>query len=568
MKPISSTQKKALLVFVLLAAACAVYLTVTSGTAETNQETRYQRSIQGRIVSAYGPVARARVRIAGEEEYTLTSQQGEFELGTGHIRTNSLKLTAGKEGWFSNGRQVATAGHIGEIGLYPLPRGDQPDYQFASPRACAQCHTKLADYWSQAKMASTTSNPKLHDLYYGRDVSGQTGVRPGYKLDNPGKEGNCASCHAPSAAATPTRSKDLLNILRSKQTEWNGISCDYCHKIRKVIKDKDRPSLTKPVLKRQAPIRGRSFLVLGPLDDVVNPAMSASFSPLYDQGSYCSSCHSHIEKTSAAGGWDRSRVYTDSEWEGFGLNTDSSLPIQTTYQEWKNWQEQLPAGDPDKGKSCQDCHMSWRKDMLPYDHYLVEGFAKRSGWATKRSPENINPHVFEGTSETQLKSALSMEVSGEISNSTLKATVYITNAKGGHWVPTGETMRSLMLTVKAVDSSGQPLKPLTGTRLPDWTGTGDGKEGDFKGRPGAVFARVLEDGEGNLHVPFWKATAVAFDTRIRPKQTRTLEFTFALEDPLDEPTVKAGLIYRPVVAPLARAKGWSIEDTVIAQSVW
>ena len=568
MKSPGRTHKRGLLVFVLLAASVAGYLAVASGKAETKKDIRYQRSIRGRIVSEYGPVARARVRIAGEEEYTLSDEQGKFELGTGHLRFNAAKLTAGKEGWFSNGRQVATSGYIGEIRLYPLPRGDNDDYRFASPRECAQCHTKLTDYWSRAKMAYTTSNPKLHDMYYGKNASGNSGVAPGYKLDNPGSEGNCADCHAPSAAASPSRSKDLMTILRSEQTEWNGVSCDYCHKTRKVIKDRTRPSQMKPVLKRQAPVRGKSFLVFGPYDDVVNPAMAASYSPVYDQGRYCASCHSHVGKPAKGSGWDWSKVYTDSEWEDFGFADNSSLPVQTTYQEWKSWQDGLSADDPDKGKSCQDCHMSWRKDMLPYDHFVVEGFARRRGWAVKRSPEDINPHVFEGTTKTQLKSALSMEVVGETSGSTLKARVYITNANGGHWIPTGETMRSLMLVLEAVDSGGTRLQLTRGRRLPDWTSPGDEQAGEFAGRPGAVFARILEDDQGNLNVPFWKASAVAFDTRIRPKQTRTLEYEFALRDPMDEPSLEARLVYRPVVAPLALAKGWDVEDTVIAESVW
>ena len=86
--------------------------------------------------------------------------------------------------------------------------------------------------------------------------------------------------------------------------------------------------------------------------------------------------------------------------------------------------------------------------------------------------------------------------------------------------------------------------------------------------PGAVFARVLRDDAGNLNVPFWKATAVAADTRIRPKRTETLEFRFAVEDPGDEPVAEAQLIYRPVVKPLANLKNWEVEDIPITSSVW
>ena len=55
--------------------------------------------------------------------------------------------------------------------------------------------------------------------------------------------------------------------------------------------------------------------------------------------------------------WDPGKVYSTAEWKGFGLSGNEYLPIQTTYQEWKQWQDQLPADDTNKGKKCQDCHM-------------------------------------------------------------------------------------------------------------------------------------------------------------------------------------------------------------------
>ena len=107
-----------------------------------------------------------------------------------------------------------------------------------------------------------------------------------------------------------------------------------------------------------------------------------------------------------------------------------------------------------------------------------------------------------------------------------------------------------------------------GNRLPEWAGKGDMKTGNYAGLPGTVFARVLKDDSGNLHVPFWRATAIASDTRIRPKHTITLTYQFALDDPDDEPTVEAKLIYRPVIRPLAKQKNWIAEDILITSSVW
>jgi hypothetical protein len=549
--------------FFLLAAGS--YLSTNAAQNET--QTPQGMIIRGRVVSTYGPVEKARVRIAGEEKYTLTDRQGRYELVTAYPPGQQLMVTAGKEGWFNNGQVTDRSGRVRDISLNPIYLDDQPGYRFISPVTCSRCHVDLTRYYDQSKMAHTTSNPKVLDMYYGTDALLRKEKGPGYRLDNPESQGNCTICHAPSVAGAIPWSQDLNDVLRSPRTEWDGISCDYCHKVRKVIKDKTKPSGRAAVLERQSPTRGNSILVFGPYDDVTAPPMAASYNPVFDKGQFCSICHSHSKKLGGGKTWDSSKVYSTTEWEGFGLAGNNYLPIQTTYQEWKQWQDQLPADDANKGKKCQDCHMSWRKEMLPYDNFVVDGHARQM-WGTYRSPKNIRPHHFDGGTETQLKTALAMEVEGNISDKTLTVTVFITNTNGGHWVPTGETMRSVMLLLKVTDSNGKPLEMTKGGRLPDWAGKGKVETGNYAGLPGAVFARVLGDDDGNLNVPFWQATRVVSDTRIRPKKSVELKFEYVLEDPEDEPTAEASLIYRPVIKPLANIKSWDTSDILITSSVW
>jgi hypothetical protein len=540
---------------------------VMTGAADAADNNPSSVTIRGRVTSIYGPVENARVRIIGEESFTLTDRQGRYELQTALPANSRLIVTAGKEGWFNNGQIANFSGRTRDIFLNPVYLNDRADYRFISPVTCSQCHVKLTRYYDQSKMAHTTSNPKLLNMYYGTDAFNRPGLGPGYRLDNPDSEGNCTTCHAPSTAGAVPASQDLKNVLRSPWTEWDGISCDYCHKVRKVIKDKTRPSQTTAVHERQTPVQGNSILVFGPYDDVIAPPMSASYNPVFDQGQFCSLCHSQSERLENGNSWDSSKIYSAGEWKAFGLKDKTFIPIQTTYQEWKQWQDQLPAGDANKGKKCQDCHMSWRKEMLPYDNYVVDSNA-RNMWGNFRSPKNIRPHHFDGGTETQLKTALDLELEGEVSDNKLTITAFITNTNGGHWVPTGETLRSVMLLLKATDSSGKPLKMIKGGTLPDWTGKGNVKSGNYAGLPGAVFARVLGDNEGNLNVPFWKATRIVSDTRIRPKKTVTLKFEFLVEDPDDEPTAEASLIYRPAFRSLAKIKSWDAEDILITSSVW
>jgi len=522
--------------------------------------------IKGKVVSQYGVVQDVRVRQPGIDRMTLTNQQGNFTLPISLSKSGKIVITAGKEGWFNNSIQVSSANDPIPLQLYPVPRADNSHYRFLSPVQCAQCHNTLARYWDQSKMGHTTSNPKVINMYDGSS-NARALAGPGYQVDNPGKVGSCAICHAPSAAVTKGASRDLKSILRSRSIEWDGVSCDYCHKVNKVIRDESVPSKMKPLFRRQQAPKSNSILVFGPYDDVVNGIMAASYNPVYGKSVFCATCHDHFETLPDNADWDRKKVYSDVEWQGFGLKDPNQFPVQTTYREWKLWQTSLPTGDPDRGKNCQSCHMSWRKDMLPYDEYIVGGRA-REVLGTKRDPATIHPHQFDGTTPTQVKSALTLEIEAKVQTSTLSVKIHITNVAGGHWVPTGETMRSVMLLVNGADSKGAPLTMISGETLPDWAGLGPVAEGNYGNLPGAIFARVLRDGNNSLNVPFWQAVAVDSDTRIRPKSTVTKEFKFSLADPNDEPSVEAKLIYRPAVKALADAKGWKDIDITMTSNVW
>lgn len=552
---------------VVTAVASGVWL-ARDGRAAAQADSKFGPAVQGRVVSAYGPVKNARVRVAGADSHVQTDRQGIFSLyDLAGAPTARLRVAAGKEGYFNNAQPALVGSRMQDIFLNPVPVNDHPNYRFNSPAVCARCHIKLSRYWDQSKMAHTTANPKVLQMYYGTDAINRPGKGPGYKTDHPDRDGNCVTCHAPSAAATPGMPGDLQTLLLSPRIEWDGISCDYCHKVRRVLKSPKSASGFKAVFERQTARSGNAILVFGPYDDVAVPPMAASYNSIFEKGRYCSQCHSHIENTATGKAWDWRKVYSAGQWKGFGLNDGTRIPVQTTYQEWKQWQEGLAADDPNRGKKCQDCHMSWRKEMLPYDHYVIDQQA-RAMWGTYRDPKNIRPHHFDGGTATQLKTALGLELAGEVIGKVLSLTVYVTNTNGGHWIPTGETMRSVLLTLDVRDESGRELELIQGPRLPDWAGSDSGGSGPQGGQPGTVFARVLQDAKGTLNVPFWKATGIASDSRIRPKTTVKLSYQFALRDPDEEPEATATLVYRPAHRSLAASKIWDTKDITITRSVW
>ena len=131
---------------------------IKAGIAQTSAENRPTVVVRGRVLSEYGPVENARVRIAGEENYTLTDRQGYYELQSPYMPGSQPIVTAAKEGWFNNGQLANRSGRIPDIFLNPVYLNDQTNYRFISPVTCSRCHVNLTRYYDQSKMAHTTSN--------------------------------------------------------------------------------------------------------------------------------------------------------------------------------------------------------------------------------------------------------------------------------------------------------------------------------------------------------------------------------------------------------------------------
>ena len=76
---------KANLKFILIGSAIISGLvmagySIKASIAQTSADNRPTVVLRGRVISEYGPVENARVRIAGEEDFTITDRQGFYEL--------------------------------------------------------------------------------------------------------------------------------------------------------------------------------------------------------------------------------------------------------------------------------------------------------------------------------------------------------------------------------------------------------------------------------------------------------------------------------------------------------
>jgi hypothetical protein len=544
-------------------------------------------TISGTVVDANGPVAGAILQIKGAPGQITTAKDGSYTFhgqGLGGTKLTTIVAWAPGHmvGWadLDSTKPVWKAGGTGvTITLKPLFTVDNNKYTWftfngvSGSASCGLCHREYPE-WQADAHSQTAVNPRFLSIYNGTNVQGQVGQTtqlgttgvplppdptkpnygPGFMLDNPGRAGNCATCHAPVASTTTnTKNCSWLGCHMSATTQNSaslgimdpgvmipkvgigaeGITCEFCHKVGDVILDPktnlpypDMPGILSYKLFR--PPEGKSVF-FGPMLDVPR---NVSYSTLETQSQYCSACHYGV-----FGGV-----------VGTGEVTGGTL-IYNSYGEWLN----SPYSDPKTGKTCQECHMPVKAGA----NFTV--FPDQGGLVRDYYP--FHDHTMTGINDDALmKNAVTMKTGATHSGNTLQVQVSITNDKTGHDVPTDEPIRSVMLVVTALDANGKTLVLSQGTALPTWTG-------NYSGQPGKTFAKVLKDewtGESPT-AAYWRPVSIVEDTRLAPYATDSSTYTFSL--PAGSPaSIKISLVYRRAYQQLEQQKGWTDADILMAES--
>ncbi|HLG22963.1 MAG TPA: multiheme c-type cytochrome, partial [Candidatus Manganitrophaceae bacterium] len=485
-------------------------------------------SIEGLVVDEGGaPLPDAVIRIQATETSTRTDFLGRFWIDIGSVE--EVVLTAWKEGRMNGWVKAAPGKKKAVITLKSIPLGDNKDYRWISPdpptllekidiaarkalvsmtgkerwksrfeRNCSHCHADLiVAQWRQDAHARSAKNPIFLSMYNGTDAAGRTGIFPGYKLDFPKSQGNCAHCHVPLHALTPRQSGDLTEATGLAK---EGISCDFCHKIRDVDVRPDRNYPGALSIKFNRPPQGKQVF-LGPYDDAV--AGPDTYAAIYKESRFCAPCHN-------AAFW--------------------GTPIYSEFEEWSN------SPYSKAGTSCQDCHM-------PPDGVATHVAPPEKG-GVKRDPKTIPSHRFRGPGDLQFMSeAVKLELDATWEGSVAAVRVGLSNEKAGHHIPTGVPMRNMILLVEALDSEGRTLKTLEGPVVPEWGGVGRPEEGNYAGLPGKGFAKVLADvakdfprptPDFRIPAPHWRQTTILSDSRIPAKGRDTSYYRFKVDSPREE----------------------------------
>jgi hypothetical protein len=521
--------------------------------------------ISGVVRDENAPVAGALVRVQTTDISTATDDSGSFIL-TGLSPGKSVILTAWASGYYIGGGQEYLPGTQDvEISLVPHATEDNPHYEWLSAFAsagnesnCQNCHSEPNDsashlpfdQWQQDSHANSAHNPRFLTMYSGTDVLGNASpltrygysrdygsfplrpdpgtpyYGPGYKLDFPATAGNCAACHTPAAAidnpygVNPTEVTDI---------GAEGIGCDFCHKVWDV---RLNPATSLPYdnmpgvlsFEFRRPPEGHQFFA-GPFDDVA-PGED-TYTPIQKESAYCAPCH--------IGSFWGTRIYNS-----FGEWLDS------------------PYGNPNTGKTCQDCHMPAG---------LTDHFARLDKGANQRDPASIFSHLMPGASDEKLlQNAVTLAATANLQDSVLTVQVEIVNDKTGHHVPTDSPLRHMILLVRATDAAGNPLTQLTGPTVPDWAGVGDPNAGYYAGLAGTGFAKILQElwTEITPSGAYWNPTRIVSDNRIAAFATDNSTYTFVAPTE-GNITVKVTLLFRRAFINLIDQKSWDTPDIVMEQ---
>ncbi len=497
--------------------------------------------LTGTVVDDAGqPLEGARVRATAvapnnfpvwNEEHALTDAEGRFALELPDIEDADIRLGVGKPGYENVAGLVSLSpdGALGELRLPSLDEVDNPGYVWEPPywppedpsgQGCSSCHEKQYEAWQGSKMAGSARNPRVLGLYTGTDRWGRP-AGEGYRLDHPDRPGPCANCHAPAAAIDgEVRLDEVEGIARE------GVFCDICHKVREV--EVGAGPGVGGALQIQRPTAAGLF-AFGPFEDVTGP-MRTSYSELISTSRMCAGCH---------------------EWRN-----ELGAPVMTTWSEWS----EVSGADPE-ALQCQDCHMKKRFGPEyrgePESRALIvsdEEVGRLHG--VLRPTSTVYPHTFQGAAEL-IGEAAELELEARQAGDEILVTVTVANANAGHALPTGMPFRHLVLVV-AAQAGGEALRQTEGPTVPDYGG-------ELAGQAGRGYARVLGDGTGARNVPFWRATEVLEDTRIRALEQDRVQLRFARPE-AGEVVVAARLLYRRYFPEMVAAKGWSEPEVLMART--
>jgi len=401
-------------------------------------------------------------------------------------------------------------------GLFALPvvaiaadetSGDKAIHHVAAG-ACKQCHEEIYQQWTGSMHAQSSAlKDPIHGAFY-RNVIGDPTQEDVRTKD--GKYPVCLKCHAPVAAMEKKTKLDAADAYAA------GIGCTTCHSF-SGFKGTDTPE-GKPLYGIDAyevdtqSLHGPSGITYtqertpegAPWPTPVNhpQPMSGNKAELFKSNDICMGCH---EKRANAHG----------------------TPLCRTGDEYR----------ADKNfVACQACHMS-----------VVTVPKLKDGQPVAGEFVTITDHTMAGGhDEKMVARGLAMDMKLEQGDAGIKATLTLRN-RLPHDYPTGAPFRNFFVKLAAYDKDGNEL----------WKNY---QVHPIKDDPKAAFWYTLGDEAGKPTTPPM-ATQVLADTRLKPNETRILEYEIPAQEGVA--IVRAEALYDLLLPPIKAKMQGKLPDDVM-----
>lgn len=487
--------------------------------------------VSGTVVDSEAtPIAGAIVTLQATEISVQTNADGEFELpapdGAGVV-------VAANRGYFHAGLPVTAPQSGIELQLEPVPVEDSPLHAFSSATTCAECHPNQWSQWQGSAMGHAGTNAWVHDIYDGNGTPDGSGgfvyTRDSiHAADNPASE--CAACHQPLAwIATPFSA--LLPSTSSDEAVADGVACVVCHQIADI--DLSRPNAPGifPDVVTMTRTADSSPVMYGLLGDVTFEdvaRMRAAYNPQL-ASEICAACHQ-----------DANDPDGDHDYDEPG-----SIISEPTYLEWAA--STYADESSENFASCIDCHMPVDPSPAACDRPV--GYVRPLG--------QLHSHAIAGTTPAFLDNAVTLALEARREGAEIVVDVTITNDQTGHHVPTGVTIRNMILLVEAT-RDGEALDHTGAQVLHDLAGVGSPAMGYFAGLPGKLYAKINRAEDGTSPTFFTDATSIVEDNRIAALESDATSYVFT-DATGGAVEVRARLIYRRSWRALVDAKGWTTD---------
>ncbi|MBL4632799.1 MAG: hypothetical protein JKY56_02950 [Kofleriaceae bacterium] len=494
--------------------------------------------VSGVVLSDTGtPIADALVSVQASDVQTTSNAKGEYVLA--NATGTDLVIVAAAKGFYNTSVVATTPSTSVNFALDAVLSENDAGYVFKDPLVCNACHSEQYQQWNNSPMQKAGLNTWVHDIYSGTGTDNGAGGFV-YLRDSPhagaNPESECASCHEPESWLNDPFSA-MSDLKGAPDSLTHGVSCDICHKIADV--DETKPNypglypgsvtVTRP---SGDPATAVMYGVLGDVDFFSANRMRASYQPQLSSA-VCGVCHQ-----------DKNDPDGDGDFE-----EDNGVVSEPTYVEWL--ESDYANRDSEIFADCVDCHMLATNSADACDENKP---------SLNRPPGDVRSHLILGTTPEYLENAVSLTMTGSHNQATgnLEVEVAIHNDQTGHHVPSGVTIRNMILLIEAKrQGDGLNLGHDGEQVVHDLGGVGDPAQGYYAGLAGKLFGKVNHAADGTGPTFFTDATGITFDNRIPALQTDRTRVSFAVPDDGGDIEVRARLIYRRSWRALVDAKQWT-----------